>query len=77
MIAISGYFSPAGLTMIDSEDMYLWYDQLGETGTKVVITVSFNDSNPVCTNVAVGRRKRATVSFNQELLISIFNNPAV
>lgn len=63
--------------MIERTDVEVWSDQLGEDGTQVIVTVSFDDTNPVCTNVTSSRRKRATVAFDQELLITIFSNPAV
>lgn len=65
--------------MITYADLAVWSDQLASgTGVQVVVTITYDQTNEVCANVAVARKRRSTtLNFDQTLLISILSDPVV
>jgi hypothetical protein len=63
--------------MISASDLSLWSGTAsGGEGVTVVITISFDTTNDVCSSVG-SRNKRAIVLFDQALLINILSDQAV
>ena len=70
-------YRPAGKTLIDSAGISLLMIAT-DNGVLLTVTVQYDETSDVCTQVASSRRKRAaTVYLNQDLLLSIVANPAV
>ena len=70
-------YRPAGKTLIDSAGISLLMIAT-DNGVLLTVTVQYDETSDVCTSVASSRRKRAaTVYLNQDLLLSIVEDPAV
>ena len=77
LLHYTNIYRPAGKTLIDSAGISLLMIAT-DNGVLLTVTVQYDETSDVCTSVASSRRKRAaTVYLNQDLLLSIVEDPAV